>query len=107
MDTFTRGTVIIDDGEYYIELNGDYAAVVAPGFLQRRCYSGVTTPDGYECVGRFGPDDQGLWEASIGAPSGDATGGDSRSLGHFAERMNAIVALWGKRHEAWCRHKDR
>jgi hypothetical protein len=107
MDTYTHGTVIADDGEYYIELNGNYGAAEAPGFLQRRCYTGVTTPGGYECVGSFERDAQGLWQASIDAPYDEETDSDSRSLGHFAERMNAIVTLWGKRHEAYCRHKDR
>jgi hypothetical protein len=107
MDTHTHRAVIADDGEYYIELDGNHAPNDAPGFLQRRCYIGVITPDGYECVGSFGRNEQGLWQASIDAPYDEATGTDRRTLGQFTERMNAIVALWGRRREAYCRHKDR
>lgn len=49
----SEGIQILDDGEYYIELNVNFPAADAPGFLQRRCYVGVTTPGGYECVGKL------------------------------------------------------
>jgi len=98
--------VIVDDGEFYIELNDNVDACIAPGFLQRRCYVGVTTPGGYECVGSFQRDARGLWHASIDALYDQHSGSDSRSMGQFTQRLDAIVALWQCRHEAHCRHKD-
>lgn len=36
--------LILDDGDFYVELNETQSAGIASGFLQRRCYVGVTTP---------------------------------------------------------------
>ena len=102
----TDGIQILDDGEYYVELNVNFPPAEAPGFLQRRCYVGVTTPGGYECVGGFAHNARGFWEASIDAPYDPATGSDSRPLGKHRSRLDAIVALWAARRRALCRHKD-
>lgn len=96
--------IIIDDGSFYIELNGNYEADQAPGFLQRRCAYGTTTPGGYECVGSF-QRRAGQWSADVSAPYDPATDGDCLSLGLFANRMDAIAALWKRRHEALCTHQ--
>ena len=101
-----EGPVVLDDGLFYIELNCNYPSDEAPGFLQHRCYQGVTTPGGYECVGSFERDAQGQWRASVDAPYHEESGGDSRHLGSFADRLDAIATLWGARHGAHCRHKD-
>ena len=42
--------IILDDGAFYVELNVNSEASVAPGFLQRRCAFGPTTPGGYEML---------------------------------------------------------
>ena len=102
----SEGIQILDDGEYYVELNGNYPPAEAPGFLQRRCYVGVTTPSGYACVGSFECSPRGTWQASIDAPYDPATGSDSRSLGQHRSRLDAIVALWSARREALCRHRE-
>ena len=68
---------------------------MAPGFLQRRCYVGVTTPGGYECIGGFGRDARGLWHATIDMPYNDVRDSDSLEVGGFKKRLDAIVALWG------------
>ena len=81
------------------------AACVAPGFLQRRCYVGVTTPGGYECIGGFERDARDLWHAKIDMPYNDIRDSDSLEVGAFSERLDAIVALWGMRHKAHCRHR--
>ena len=99
--------VILDDGRYYIELNVNHPRASAPGFLQRRCYVGVTTPDGYECLGSFEQDSRsGLWLASISRPYDEAIDSDCENLGRFPRRLDAVVALWGARHRAYYRHPD-
>lgn len=98
--------IIIDDGSFYIELNGNYDADQAPGFLQRRCAYGPTTPGGHECVGSFHCRPSGQWTADLSAAYDPATDGDCLSLGLFTSRMDAIAALWLRRHEALCDHQN-
>jgi len=98
-------TLILDDGEFYVELNEDFPVADAPGFLQRRCYVGVTTPDGYESVGRFDRDPHSGWHGCVDAPYDPSTNSTSCSLGRFSNRMDAIVALWLARRDALCRHR--
>jgi hypothetical protein len=100
-----RGLVIVDDGQFYIQLNAYFEAYRAPGFLQRRCYVSKTTPSGYECIGSFERNANGAWEASIAVPYDEVTCSSSRCVGRFTERMGAIVALWGSRREARCRYR--
>lgn len=97
--------VLLDDGVYFIELNPNYPAREAPGFLQRRCRVTTTTPSGWECVGGFDRDGRGGWTASLNAPYNHETDSDSLELGAWKERMTAIAVLWRKRHEAHCKHK--
>ena len=97
--------VVLDDGEYFIELNPNMQPAEAPGFLQQRWYVGVTTPGGYECIGSFERHAGDEWEASIDT-SIDDNGSDSRRLGRFAQRLDAIVTLWTARHDALCRHRE-
>jgi hypothetical protein len=97
---------ILDDGEYYVELNVNYPPEDAPGFLQRRCYVGVTTPGGYECVGSFERNAAGNWQASIDAAYDPKTDSDRRRLGEYPTRLDAIAALWSARRDAFCRHRE-
>lgn len=108
MDGVVRhSAVILDDGEFYIELNANFGPGNAPGFLQRRCYVGVTTPGGYECVGSFGRCSvTGMWSASIDAPYDPRTDSDARLIGSYPRRLDAIVALWSARQLAHCRHRE-
>ena len=106
MTTHTaQRALILDDGEYFVELNEDFPIATAPGFLQRRCYVGVTTPDGYESIGRFDCDPLGGWHACVDAPYDSGSNTTCRDLGHFNDRMSAIVALWHARRQAHCRHQ--
>lgn len=100
------GVVILDDGLFYVELNCNYGAAEAPGFLQCRCYVGVTTPGGYECIGSFDKRVDGGWRASVDLAYDAATDSDNRELGVFSKRLDAIAALWGARHQAYRRHAD-
>lgn len=100
----TGDVVILDDGLFYVGLNCNYRSDDAPGFLERRCYFGVTTPGGYECIGSFNRGLDGSWTASIDVHYDAATDSDARVLGRFSDRLDAIAALWGARHQAHCRH---
>ena len=107
MSTHAAGDVVLlDDGEFYVELSGNHVAVLAAGFLQHRCYVGVTTPDGYECVGSFDRDSDGKWSARIDMPYDPRTNSDSRVVAKGVGWLDAIVALWMARREANCRHRD-
>lgn len=108
MDTDTnRGAVVLDDGSFYVELYADDQTAEAAGFLQRRCYVGVTTPGGYECIGSFERDVvRGGWRALVDQAYEPSSDSDCRQVGRFAQRLDAIVALWGARHSALCRHQD-
>lgn len=101
-----RDVVILDDGAFYIELNCNHSPALAPGFLQHRCYVGVTTPGGYECVGSFEQKPDRMWEASIDIEYDSKTDSDAKSLGRYPTRLDAIAALWAARHEAHCHHAD-
>jgi hypothetical protein len=106
-DAVRDGAVLLDDGEFYIELNANYPTPDAPGFLQRRCYVGVTTPGGYECVGSFDRcPSTGAWLASIDALYDAATDSDARVVGIYSRRLDAVVGLWAARRLARCRHRE-
>ncbi len=108
----TDHLVVLDDGEYYIELNASLAPeAVAPGFLKRRCYVSPTSPDGYECIGRFAQNRQNHWMSEIDVSPGpdteDISNGDgTRTLGVYAQRVIAIVDLWMHRRKAHSRHDE-
>lgn len=92
--------ILLDDGSYYIELNVNAEPHNAPGFLQRRCAVDLHTPGGYECLGSFQCTPRGAWRANVNAPYDEEADSDTRDLGQFSERMDAILALWAARHEA-------
>ena len=71
----TTDKVILDDGEFYIDLNCNYEASNAPGFLERRCPYSATTPGGFECIGSFGKALDGTWKADVNAPYDPDTDG--------------------------------
>lgn len=100
----TNELILLDDGQFYIERNCNGDAGTTNGFLQHRCKFGSTTPGGYECIGSYELKLSGEWEASINAPYNEQAGSDSRELGRFKSRLDAIVVLWMSRHEAYSRH---
>lgn len=99
-----NGTIILDDGQFYIELNVNYEASDAPGFLQRRCVYGLTTPGGYECLGSFQKALDGSWSADVNAPMDEDSGSDCDVLACKVSRMQAITALWVGRARAYSTH---
>lgn len=98
--------IILDDGDYYIELDSNCSLAAGPGYLQRRCYEGVTTPGGYECVGSFDKTPSNTWTANINANDCEKTGLDTKRLGEYKNRLDAVMALWKGRHKALCKHQD-
>lgn len=103
----TDRLIVLDDGEYYVELaaSGEPGPLVH-GFLKRRCYCSVTSPEGYECIGGFERDAHGHWLALIDAANDPYTGNVTRPLGRYPDRPAAVAALWNARRRAHCRHKD-
>lgn len=97
--------VILDDGEFFIDLNCNYKASNAPGFLERRCAYSATAPGGFECVGGFDKAPDGTWRAYVNAPYDPETDGDCRRVIEGASRMDAIAALWRERHNAYATHR--
>lgn len=97
----TKDQIILDDGTFFIELNCNHEAGDAPGFLNRRCAHGPTTPGGYECVGSFDKASKGRWNASVDTRYDPATDSDSRLVSTGTYRLGAIIALWQARHDAY------
>lgn len=107
-------TVVLDDGEYLIDMNeslsvstsidGKSAAGPGAGFLFHRCPPDPLATNGLERVGEYAFRD-GQWAASI---KQDATvfrvGYVPPTLGMFGCRMDAINALWKARRDAWLLH---
>jgi hypothetical protein len=97
-------TILLDDGEYFIEHNQNYPADRGNGFLMRRCQRSLTAPEGAEVVGGYGQKVDGKWHADIQAHHDTDPDADCRVVGVFDERLDAIHALWAHRHEAMTRH---
>ena len=98
------GKIILDDGQFYIQLNVNYEAFDAPGFLQKRCAYGLTTPGGYECLGSFQKALDGSWSADVNAPYDEDTGSDCEMLSRQVSRLDAIATLWAGRTSAYSTH---
>lgn len=101
----SKGQIVLDDGVFYIELNDNHKASIAPGFLQRRCPHGLTTPGGFECVGSFDRSLDDTWQASVNAPYDPETDSDSKTVAEGVSRMDAIAALWAARKSALASQK--
>jgi hypothetical protein len=99
-----KGTLLLDDGEYYVEHNPNCEPDRGNGFLMRRCEVSTTAPGGEECVGSYVLWADGKWHADVNTPYDEDTDSDCRSVGMFDNRLDAIGTLWQKRHEAYCRH---
>ena len=97
--------IILDDGEFFIDVNANYVAKDAPGFLERRCAYSETTPGGFECVGGFDKVLDGTWKADVNAPYDPERDSDCRRVTEGVSRMDAIVSLWRARHSAHFNHR--
>ncbi len=97
--------IILDDGKFFIDLNCNYEASNAPGFLERRCAYSATTPGGYECIGSFDKALDGTWKADVNATYDPETDGDCFIVAKGVSRMEAITALWRARHVALVNHR--
>lgn len=97
-------TIIQDDGEFYLDLNINENPATASGFLHRRCPVSPTTPGGYEVVGAFTAMADGRWRAGVFKACLPDSDEDMLVLGEFDRRMDALLAVWQRRREAYCRH---
>ncbi|EIF32239.1 hypothetical protein BCh11DRAFT_07827 [Burkholderia sp. Ch1-1] len=104
MSIENNGQVLLDDGEFFVQHNINYPATAGNGFLMRRCWRSLATPEGAECVGGYDLRVDGKWHASISAPYDEHTDSDCRLLGSFDNRLDSIQALWTHRREATTRH---
>lgn len=100
-----KDQIILDDGEYFIDLNCNFEATIAPGFLQRRCAYSSTTPGGFECVGGFEKSFDGTWRVDVNAAYDPDTDGDCRVVIEGVTRMDAIAGLWANRKTALTSHR--
>lgn len=101
------GTIVADDGRFHLE-RVSAAGSTEVAFLRRRCYHGVTTPQGYACIGAVERVAQGHWLARVDVRAGSAPLKDQpvQVLGVYATEMDALMALWARRCSAWCRHAE-
>ena len=67
MNTKTNNNkcIILDDGQYFIELEGPSSDRTAPGLLIKRCAHSISTPSGFECIGEFSNNSGVQWEAKL------------------------------------------
>jgi hypothetical protein len=98
-----RGTLLLDDGVFFVEHNVNYAPESGNGFLHCRCPLS-SLPGGSECVGSYVLMADGKWHADVNTPLDEDTDSDCRSLGAFDDRLDAIGTLWRHRHEAYRRY---
>lgn len=96
--------IILDDSQFFINLNCNYEAANAPGFLKRRCAYSATTPGGFECVGSFDRAPDGTWNASINTVYDPEADSDACVVAEGSSRIDAIAALWRERHRVHFGH---
>ncbi|MDR6495169.1 hypothetical protein J2797_005085 [Paraburkholderia terricola] len=104
MTTETNGAALPDDGEYFMQPNGNYPATAGNGFLMRRCCLSVIRHRGIECLGGYDLKPDGNWLVDIATHYDLDTDADCRVIGRFENRLDAIDALWQHRHEVAIRH---
>jgi hypothetical protein len=101
MKTPSAPGYLLDDGEYYVVLNENQASDLAAGFLERRCFVSSSTPGGFEVLGSFAMAPAGTWEARITKVYDARDDIDCTVVARGVERMEAIVALWRARLDAY------
>jgi hypothetical protein len=92
---------ILDDGEFYVVLNADQAPETAAGFLQHRCVVSTSTPGGFQCIGAFTQQPDGLWEVKITKVYDHADETDCTVVAQGVARKDAIFALWKAKFDAF------
>jgi hypothetical protein len=101
----TTNQIILDDGQFYIELNTNFESACAPGFLHHRCVQSPTNPGGHECVGSFQKSTAEYWSADIQSAYNVETDSDCNVVAMKATRLDAIAALWTARKFAYLAHQ--
>lgn len=91
----------LDDGQFFVEWNNNFARDSGNGFLMVRCEPGLTAPAGVTVAGGYEQGTNGKWSADLLAPYDDEKDSDCRVLGEFETRNEAIAALWKERESAY------
>jgi hypothetical protein len=104
MDAQATRRTLLDDMVYLVVLDDRRSPDIADGVLERRCLTSSSTPAGSAGVGGFAMLRDGTWTAWISAPSATQSGADRRIVATGVERMEAVVALWRARHDAYFNH---
>jgi len=92
---------LLDDGEFYVALNENQAPDIASGFLERRCFVSPSAPNGFECIGSFAMLGDGTWEAKITKVYNPLDDSDCELVATGVQRLDAVIALWLSRREAY------
>lgn len=89
--SITSSLTLIDDGNFFIEHNGNFDFASGNGVLRRR-EPGMPGKTGVlaQC-GSYKQNPDGSWESQLATPEGP------RKLGRFADRFEAIAMLWVSR----------
>ncbi|MCR6480960.1 hypothetical protein NU688_32720 [Variovorax sp. ZS18.2.2] len=92
---------LLDDGKYAIVVNksGEHAGLAGYLLVQRPDHHRF--PLGYAWIGTFSQEPDGTWQASVAVPYDDASNSDFMRVVWSVERLDAIVALWKARKEAF------
>lgn len=93
--------ILLDDGEYFIQHNVNYAIDRGNGFLMKRVPVSHSAPGGEIVIGEYDCKLDGKWLVDVRAPWDEIAETDCRVLGNFADRLDAIATLWLARHEAY------
>ena len=104
MDAQATQRTLLDDMNYQVVLDDRRSPDIADGVLERRCLTSSSTPAGCACVGGFEMQRDGQWTAWVATPSATRSGADRRLVAAGVERLDAIVALWGARNDAFFNH---
>ena len=106
MTPVVHRNIVLDDGEYYVDLAAGQALDSAVGFLERRCRPTGAAPNGFECLGAFTMASNLTWEARIATAFDISTGRDCKAVAAGVSRLDAIAALWRARRDACFGHSS-
>lgn len=104
--THHDGDVLLDDGVYFIESNPAGGQGDGAGCLMRRCDRTPARGSAAECVGVYEPTPADKWRVSITTYYDARTDSETREVGTFENRLDAICTLWKSRHDAIGRYAN-
>jgi hypothetical protein len=93
-------SAVFDDGEFYFLVGHEHRPGEPTGVLMHRRESGETRLRD-DFVGRVGRDTQGSWRVFPEEPNQGQLERQFMKLGSFADKSDAILMLWQRRHQAF------